>query len=60
MLFGKPKPTVTPEDKDWIEEAFLWFEGEYTRDYLKAIKLIEPTKEFFPIDFKGQSRTQRT
>jgi hypothetical protein len=23
MLFGKPKPTVTPEDRDWIEEAFL-------------------------------------
>lgn len=53
MLLGKPKPTVTPEDKDWIEEAFLWLEGEYTRDYLKNVKTIEPTKEFFPIDFKG-------
>lgn len=53
MLFGKPKPTVTPEDKDWIEEAFLWFEGEYTRDFLKTMTFVEPTKEFFPIDFKG-------
>lgn len=53
MLFGKPKPTVTPEDKDWIEEAFLWLEGEYTSDYLKNVRFYEPTKEFFPIDFKG-------
>lgn len=53
MLFGKPKPTVTPEDKDWIEEAFLWFEQEYTSDYLKSVKILVPTKEFFPIDFKG-------
>lgn len=53
MFFGKPKPTVTPEDKDWIDEAFLWFEQEYGHDYLKSVRTIEPTKEFFPIDFKG-------
>jgi hypothetical protein len=56
MLFGKVKPTVTPEDKDWIEEAFLWFEGEYTRDYLKNVTFIEPTKEFFPINFDGTEK----
>ncbi|HEY5746934.1 MAG TPA: hypothetical protein VIU12_12705 [Chryseolinea sp.] len=56
MLFGKPKPTVTPEDKDWIEEAFLWFEEEYTRDFLKNVRTIEPTKEFFSIDFKGTEK----
>ena len=56
MLFGKPKPTVTPEDKVWIEEAFLWFEEEYTRDLLKNIKTIEPTKEFFPLDFNGTEK----
>jgi len=56
MLFGKPKPTVTPEDKDWIEEAFLWFEEQYTRDHLKHLRMIVPTKEFFPIDFKGTEK----
>lgn len=56
MLFAKPKPTVTPEDKEWIEEAFLWFEKEYTREYLKNVRTIEPTKEFFPIDFKGTEK----
>lgn len=53
MIFGKPKPTVTPEDKDWIEEAFLWFEQQYGQDFLKKVIIIQPTKEFFPIDFRG-------
>jgi len=53
MFFGKPKPTVTPEDKDWVEEAFIWFEEQYGQDYLRNLVIIEPTKEFFPIDFKG-------
>jgi hypothetical protein len=56
MLFGKPKSTVTPEDKEWIEDAFLWLEKEYTRDYLKSVRIIEPTKAFFPIDFKGTEK----
>lgn len=53
MIFGKPKPTVTPEDKDWIEEAFIWFEQQYGQDFLKNVVTITPTKDFFPIDFKG-------
>jgi hypothetical protein len=53
MFFGKPKPTVTPEDKEWVEEAFLWFEQQYGRDFLKCVRTIEPTKEFFQLDFKG-------
>lgn len=51
MLFSKPKPTVTPEDQAWIEEAFLWFEHEYGRDYLKRIPIIEPTNQFFDRNF---------
>lgn len=53
MIFGKPKPTVTQDDKDWIEEAFLWLEKQYGQDYLKNVQTIEPTKESFPLDFKG-------
>jgi hypothetical protein len=53
MFFGKAKPTVTPEDKDWVEDSFLWLEQQYSRDFLKSGNIIEPTKEFFPIDFKG-------
>lgn len=53
MFFGKPKPSVTSEDKDWIEDAFIWFEQQYGQDFLKNVQTIEPTKDFFPIDFKG-------
>jgi len=53
MLFGKQKPTVTPEDKEWIEDAFLWFEEQYGRDYLKSIRIVEPTREFFNHEFSG-------
>jgi hypothetical protein len=53
MFFGKPKPTVTPEDKDWIEDAFIWLEQQYGQERLKHVVTIEPTKEFFPIDFNG-------
>jgi hypothetical protein len=53
MLFGKAKPTVKAEDRVWIEDAFIWFEEQYGRDFLKSIKIIEPTKEFFDHKFTG-------
>lgn len=53
MFFSKPKPTVTKEDKEWIENSFSWFEEQYDRDFLKAVKIIEPTKEFFDHEFTG-------
>jgi len=53
MFFSKPKATVTTEDQKWIEDAFIWFEEQYGSDYLKSLKIIEPTKEFFNHPFKG-------
>ncbi|MBO6661261.1 MAG: hypothetical protein JJ909_16590 [Roseivirga sp.] len=53
MFFSKPKPTVTPEDKEWIEDAFLWLEEQYGREYLKTIRIIEPTKKIFDHEFNG-------
>lgn len=52
-MFSKPKPTVTPEDKAWIEEAFLWFEKQYGTEYLKRLPIVEPTLEFFDRNFDG-------
>ncbi|BDD05542.1 hypothetical protein [Aureibacter tunicatorum] len=51
MLFGKVKSTVTPEDKEWIEDAFLWFENVYGAKFLKSIQIIEPTQDFFNYTF---------
>lgn len=52
-LFGKPKPTVTPEDKEWIDNAFLWFEETYGRDFLKSLPIVQPTKQFFNRNLTG-------
>ncbi len=54
MLFSKPKPTVSPEDKDWIEDTFLWFEKQYGSNYLKSIQIVEPTRDFFDHEFTGK------
>lgn len=54
MFFNKLKPSVTKEDKDWIDDSFLWFEGQYGRNYLKSVRIIEPTREFFNIEFSGK------
>ncbi len=53
MFFVRPKRSVTTEDKEWIEDAFLWFEEQHGREFLKNVSIVEPTREFFPIDFKG-------
>jgi hypothetical protein len=53
MFFREPKPTVTLDDKGWIEEAFIWFEQQYGQEFLKNVVTITPTKDFFPLDFKG-------
>lgn len=53
MFFNKPKPTVTPEDQEWVEDAFIWFESQYGREYLKNLTIIEPTQSFFPRKFTG-------
>jgi len=57
MIFGKPKPTVTQDDKNWIEEAFLWLEQQYGSDFLKNVRTIEPTREFFPFEFNGKEES---
>lgn len=53
-MFFKPKPTVTPEDKEWIEDAFKWFEEQYSEEYLKNVQIIEPTQDFFDHKFSGK------
>jgi len=53
MFFKRHKPTVTEADKAWIEDAFLFFESTYDRQFLKAVQIIEPTVEFFPRKFEG-------
>jgi len=49
-LFRKKtyQPTVTPEDKDWIEKNIIWFIEVFGLDKLKGQPFIAPTTENFP------------
>jgi tetratricopeptide (TPR) repeat protein len=49
-LFSKKtyEPTVTPEDKDWVEKNIIWFVETFGLDKLKEQPFISPTTENFP------------
>lgn len=49
-LFNKKtyQPSVTPEDKDWIEKNIIWFIQVFGLDKLKEQPFILPTSENFP------------
>lgn len=52
-MFGlfkkKPlNPTVTPEDKDWIEKNLVWFIEVFGLDKLKEEPFISPINDNFP------------
>lgn len=44
------KPSVTPDDKDWIEKNINWFIEVFGIDKLKETPFILPTIENFPYD----------
>jgi tetratricopeptide (TPR) repeat protein len=61
-LFSKKKykPTVTPEDKDWIEKNIMGFIEVFGLDKLKKQPFISPTIETFPYDnLKDTSQFQK-
>lgn len=49
-IFSKKtyKPSLTPEDKDWIENNIIWFIEVFGFDKLKEQPFISPTTEIFP------------
>lgn len=51
-LFSKKRegPTVTPEDKEWIEESLTWFMETFGTEKLLARPFIVPSVADFPYD----------
>src|SRR5918993_1184715 len=61
-LFGKKKnqPSVTPEDKEWVEQNIIWFIEAFGLDKLKEQPFILPTLENFPYkDLKDGNQFQQ-
>ncbi len=44
------RPTITPEDKDWVEKSFSWFIETFGLDKLKDTPFILPTLDNFPYE----------
>lgn len=42
------KCPVEAEDKEWLEDAFLWLIEEFGADTLRNLTVVLPTDEFFP------------
>lgn len=49
-LFSKKtyQPTLTPEDKEWVEKNIIWFIEAFGIEKLKEQPFIAPTTENFP------------
>ena len=51
-MFGiVPKAPISPEAQQWVEDSFTWFIGQFGREFLRSLPVIQPTEEFFPEDF---------
>lgn len=44
---------IAIDDKDWLEEAFLFFEARLGKDFLLNQPMVLPTRDFFNRDFKN-------
>jgi tetratricopeptide (TPR) repeat protein len=51
-LFSKKtyRPSVTAEDKDWVEKNLIWLIEAFGLDKLRTQPFIQPNAEFFPYD----------
>lgn len=60
MSWFTPQCPVNIEDKEWLEDSFLWLIGEFGADVLRGAKMILPTEEFFPDRFSADREDLRT
>lgn len=53
MAWFTPKCPVDPDEKEWVEECFIWLLQEFGAETLRELKTVLPTWEFFPDDFSA-------
>lgn len=47
-LFKKPKLTITPEDKEWVETNLIWLGETFGFERVKQTPFYLPTTDYFP------------
>ncbi|WP_330444138.1 hypothetical protein [Flavobacterium sp. C4GT6] len=56
----KYKPTVTPEDKEWIEGELLFIkESLLDKNAFNELDIILPTKQYYNLEFNGTEENAR-
>ena len=53
MFWSKPICPVEREDKEWLEDYFLWLIEEFGANKLRATPVYLPNAEFFPDPYTG-------
>jgi hypothetical protein len=55
MVFGwfKPKSPIGVWMKAWVETRMVWLAAQFGIERLRRAKVILPTEEFFPGDYRG-------
>lgn len=52
MLWSRPKPSVTPEDQEWLEDAVPALMQTFGYERLLGLPTLTPNTKYFPHDFK--------
>ncbi|MDQ4122470.1 MAG: hypothetical protein M3209_13615 [Acidobacteriota bacterium] len=53
------KCPVEAEDKEWLEDAFLWLIDEFGAETLRDLTVVLPTDEFFPDQYSSSEEDLR-
>jgi hypothetical protein len=60
MNWFAPKCPVNNDDKEWLEDCFLWLIEEFGENTVRDLKVILPTDEFFPDPFSADMTYARS
>ena len=50
---SKIRSPITLEDREWIEQSFLWLKEKFGEEYLRKREVVLPTKSYFDKKFNG-------
>lgn len=59
MWFLNNKCAIDEEERNWINEVFVWLINEFGIDTIHETLVVEPTAEFFPERFSHDERDIR-
>ena len=59
MWWSPPTLPVTPKDKAWVEQSFLWLREQFGEEYTRSVVMLLPEPRYFPEPFHGSPQCAR-